>query len=189
MLISIRDEGAISDQNIAIKLLPEELDPYLNRGLAEEMLNQWDAAIEDYSWILERDPDNADALYNLGNVQNSLGNWEKAGVFFNKAMEKKLDFPMARSSKALADYQNDQLEEAESELRSLIRKHPMFADARAALTALLWQRGLVGEAESNWAAALGLDNRYSQTDWLLNIRRWPPKPIKDLKAFLDLKKS
>ena len=69
----------------------------------------------------------------------------------------------------------------------IIRKYPMFADARAALTAFLWRQGLYGEAESHWVAALGLDDRYKDQDWLLNIRRWPPTPTKDLMKFLELK--
>jgi hypothetical protein len=61
-----------------------------------------------------------------------------------------------------------------------------LADARAALTALLWQKGSKGEAESNWAAASGLDPRYRQGEWLLETRRWPPKPVAALEQFLAL---
>ena len=93
---------------------------------------------------------------------------------------------MARSSAALAAFQIDELETSEKELRRLIRRYPLVADARAALTALLWQQGNAGEAESHWAAAAGLDNRYRQLDWLLEIRRWPPQPAADLMASLAL---
>ena len=62
----------------------------------------------------------------------------------------------------------------------------MVADARAALSALLWRKGYLGEAESNWAATAGLDSRYKQKDWLVNIRRWPPQPVNDLLSFLAL---
>ena len=33
-------EGAISDQNKAIDLDPDEVDPYINRGIAEESLGK-----------------------------------------------------------------------------------------------------------------------------------------------------
>ena len=78
------------------------------------------------------------------------------------------------------------LEEAERQLRNLIRRYPLFADARAGLTALLWQRGAAGEAESHWAAASGLDPRYRQPEWLSEIRRWPPEPVHALETFLAL---
>ena len=54
----------------------------------------------------------------------------------------------------------ENFELAETKIRLLIRKYPLFADARAALSALLWRKGFTGEAESNWAAAAGLDIRY-----------------------------
>ncbi len=179
-------KGAISDQDRAIELAPLEPDPHFNRGTAEESLQQWDAAALDYSWILERDPEDASALYNLGNVRAAQGDWIKAEALYNKAALARPAFVMARSSMALSAYELGELDQAEVELRRIIRRYPMLADARAALSALLWRKGSLGEAESNWAAAAGLDSRYRQKEWLLKIRRWPPQPTSDLMAFLAL---
>ena len=93
---------------------------------------------------------------------------------------------MARSSEALANYQLGNFEASEKELRKLIRRYPTFADARAALTALQWSKGKSGEAESKWIAAVELDPRYSQEDWLLEVRRWPPAPVEDLMKFISI---
>ncbi|WP_269621951.1 tetratricopeptide repeat protein [Prochlorococcus marinus] len=180
-------DGAIVDQDRAIEMLPDEIDPHLNRGIAEEALKRWNEAIEDYEWVLTRDPDNASALYNLGNVKVSQGDWLQSKLLFNKATLVNPDFAIALSSKALANYQLNELDAAEEQLRALIKTYPMFADGRAALSALLWHKGVLGEAQSHWAAAFGLDNRYTEEDWLLNIRRWPPEPTKDLMEFLDKK--
>ena len=87
---------------------------------------------------------------------------------------------------ALAALQLGESGDAERELRALIRRYPLFADARAALTALLWQKGAFGEAESHWAAASGLDPRYRQPAWLAAVRRWPPAPVAALERFLAL---
>ncbi|MFM7264896.1 MAG: tetratricopeptide repeat protein [Cyanobium sp.] len=179
-------EGAIADQEQAMELDPQSVDPHLNRGVAEEALARWDAAAADYHWILERDPADASALYNLGNVEGSRHDWPAARRCFEAAALARPGFALARSSAALAAFQLGDPEAAEAELRRLIRRHPLFADARAALTALLWQRGARGEAESHWAAASGLDPRYRQTDWLLQIRRWPPRPVEALAQFLAL---
>jgi hypothetical protein len=51
---------------------------------------------------------------------------------------------------------------------------------------VLWQRGARGEAESNWAAASGLDPRYRDEEWLRQIRRWPPEAVQALQQFLSL---
>ena len=189
-------QAAIADQVRSMELAPDNPDPHLNRGTAEEALGQWAAAEADYRWILEHFPapaeqgaagePRASALYNLGNVQGSLGDWPAARASFEAAADARPGFAMARSSTALAAYQLDDLAEAERELRNLIRRYPLFADARAALTALLWQKGAKGEAESNWAAASGLDPRYRQGEWLLETRRWPPKPVAALEQFLAL---
>tara|TARA_Y100001968_G_C19426486_1_gene754653 strand:+ start:633 stop:1445 length:813 start_codon:yes stop_codon:yes gene_type:complete len=180
-------QGAIEDQTQAILLLPLEADPRLNRGIAEELLGKWEDAKKDYEWILEREPNNSLALYNLANVYLALENWTQAEFLFNQAVRFGSGLPIASSSKALIAYQMGDLVKAEAELRKLIRRYPMFADGRAALTALLWKKGFLGEAESNWAAASGLDSRYSQREWLLDVRRWPPQPVADLMAFLALK--
>jgi len=183
-------EAAIADQTHAIELEPTSPDPHLNRGTAEEALQRWDAAEADYRWILDQGAEAGDvrpsALYNLGNVEGSRGDWTAARDCFVAAADARPGFAMARSSAALAAFQLGEFHEAERELRSLIRRYPLFADARAALTALLWRRGASGEAESNWAAASGLDPRYRQQEWLLQTRRWPPEPVQALQQFLAL---
>ena len=84
---------------------------------------------------------------------------------------------------AMGQYQNGEYSEAEFEFRKLSIKYPLCADSRAALTALLWRKGFFGEAESNWHAVLGLDNRYDNEEWLLDIPNWHSKPMKDLSNF------
>ena len=192
VLLALGDpRSAIADQTKAIALDSESPDPHLNRGTAEEALGDWAAAESDYRWILERAPSDtgeprASALYNLGNVQGSLGDWQEARRCFEAASLARPGFAMARSSAALAAFQLGDKAGAERELRNLIRRYPLFADARAALTALLWQKGASGEAESNWAAASGLDPRYWQQEWLRSTRRWPPVPVEALAQFLAL---
>ena len=178
--------AAIADQDHSLLLEPDNADPHLNRGTAEEALGRWDEAAADYAWILERNPLDASALYNLANVQGSRGDWQAARDSFVTAADARPGFAMARSSAALAAFQLGDLATAEREFRSLIRRYPLFADARAGLTALLWQRGASGEAESHWTAASGLDPRYRQGQWLLEIRRWPPAPVAALERFLLL---
>ena len=179
-------QGAIRDQTKAIEISPDDLDPYLNRGIAEEALNLWEDAIKDYKYVLKNNPKDVSALYNLGNVMGSMGNWSEAKRLFSQAASSDKAIAMASSSEALSIYQLGDLELAEEKIRILIRKYPLFADARAALSAILWRKGFIGEAESNWAAAAGLDIRYREKNWLLNSRRWPPKPTNDLIAFLAL---
>ena len=180
-------EGSINDQNNAISMNPNEIDPYINRGIAEEALGLWSQAKKDYLFVISKDSKNFSALYNLANVEGSTSQWEKAKDLFSRASLYNPGFAMARSSMALADYQLGNIDESESELKKLIRRYPTFADARAALTALNWSKGELGKAESNWIAVTELDPRYIDENWLIKVRRWPPKPTKDLMNFIDLK--
>jgi len=179
-------KGAIKDQNNAIALDGNELDPYINRGIAKESLGLWLEAKDDYSLVISRDKDNFSAMYNLANVEGSLNNWETARNLYDNAAKTNPGFAMARSSLALADYELGNFDKSEKELRKLIRRYPTFVDARAALTALTWSKGNYGEAESNWVAVKELDPRYAEEDWLLEVRRWPPAPVRDLMKFIAL---
>jgi len=71
-------EGSIEDQNKAISLDPSEIDPYINRGIAEEALGLWSQAKKDYMFVISQDSNNFSALYNLANVEGSTSNWDKA---------------------------------------------------------------------------------------------------------------
>ena len=126
----------------------------------------------------------AAVLYSLGARQGARGNWQGARCSYGAAARIQPDWSLARSSQALAAMELGELAVAEETFRQLIRRHPLFADARAGLTALLWRRGLQGEARSHWAAGVGLDGRYADAQWLLTTRQWPPGPAEDLQQFL-----
>ena len=66
--------GSIEDQNKAINLDPNEIDPYINRGIAEEALGLWLVAKKDYMFVISKDSKNFSALYNFANVEGSLSN-------------------------------------------------------------------------------------------------------------------
>ena len=55
-------KGSIDDQNKAINLNPSEIDPYINRGIAEEALGLWSKAKEDYMFVISKDSKNFSAL-------------------------------------------------------------------------------------------------------------------------------
>jgi tetratricopeptide (TPR) repeat protein len=178
---------AIEDFNQAILLAPDQPDSYLNRGAALEAQGNFQAAIADYNQVLAIDPQDPMAYNNRGNAEGGLGNWQQALTDFQKASEIAPNFAFARANTALALYETGKKAEAIKTMRDLVRKYPMFPDMRAALTAVLWSEGHQGEAESNWVAAVAIDNRYQDLDWVKTIRRWPPQMITSLDKFLNLK--
>ncbi|MGB7085321.1 MAG: tetratricopeptide repeat protein, partial [Phormidesmis sp.] len=179
-------DGAVSDYTQAIALASNELDPYLNRGAVWEAMGQWEKAIDDYNRALQINPDDPAAYNNRGNAEAGLGEWELAIADYQAAITLQPSFSLGYGNYALALYQTGETAQAIQIMKSLVRKYPGFADMRAALTAVLWEQGQRGEAESNWVAVVGLDRRYQDLGWVANVRRWPPKMIKALESFLTL---
>ena len=177
---------AISDYDRSIEIAPEYPDAYLNRGIAYEGKRLWEKAIADYDRVLAITPQDPVALNNRGNAKAGQENWQGALADYLQAAEIAPKFPMARGNASLIMYQMGDRTEAIRNMRNLVRKYPMYSDMRAALAAALWAEGQQGEAESNWVAAIGLDNRYQDLNWLENIRRWPPTMIQALEKFLNL---
>ncbi len=179
-------KSAIADFDQAIKLAPTATDPYLNRGTAWEGLGEWENAIADYRQLLELDPQDAMGYNNLGNAFAGKREWQDAIAYYQKATELAPNFAFARANYALALYQVGETAQSLQTMRNIVRKYPQFADMRAALTAVLWNDGKQGEAESNWVAAIGLDPRYRNLQWLEVNRRWPPQMVAALEKFLKL---
>ena len=177
---------AISDFDRSIEIAPEYPDAYLNRGIAYEGQKLWSRAIADYDRVLAIDPKDPVALNNRGNAKAGQKRWQEALADYQQAANIAPNFPLARGNASLLMYQIGDRSEAIRQMRNLVRKYPMYSDMRAALAAALWVEGQQGEAESNWVAAVGLDNRYQDLDWIENIRRWPPKMVKALEQFLNL---
>lgn len=128
----------------------------------------------------------ATALFHRGAVEGCLGHWQSARRCFAAAAQARPGFTQARCNAALISLQLGELEQAEAELRSLLRRYPLLAEARAGLTALLCSRGNLAEALGQWHATTRLDPRYRQRDWLLQNRRWPPLPLQALEPLLAL---
>ncbi len=179
-------EGAIADYTQAIALAPTEPDPYLNRGAVWEATGQWEKAISDYNHVLHLNPDDPAAYNNRGNAEAGQGEWDLAIADYQAAITLQPSFSLAYGNYALALYQTGDTDKSIQIIKSLVRKYPSFADMRAALTAVLWDQGQQGEAESNWVAVVGLDGRYKDLGWVKNVRRWPPKMVGALESFLTL---
>ncbi len=179
-------EEAIPDFNQSIQLAPNATNPYLNRGVAYEGLGRYEEAIDDYNRVLAIDPNDPMAYNNRGKAKGGQGLWQSAIADYQKATEIAPNFAFAQANYALALYQTGETKQSIRIMRNLLRKYPMFPDIRAALTAVLWETGKQGEAESNWVAAVGLDSRYQDLEWVANTRRWPPEMVAALSKFLNL---
>lgn len=180
-------EEALEDYDKSIILAPYAVDPVLNRGVVLESLRRYDEASADYVAVLRAQPKDPAAWNNLGNVKAAQNRWEDALVGYAKAVELAPAFSFAAANYALALYQVGRVNEAVKQFRSLLRKYPEFPDMRAALAVSLYAEGLTADAESNWERLE--DRRYKDRTWVKETRRWPPRLVNDLEAFLDVTPS
>ncbi|MEO0868434.1 MAG: tetratricopeptide repeat protein [Cyanobacteria bacterium J06642_11] len=179
-------EAAIEDYTHAIALDALQPDPYLNRGAAYEATGQWQAAIDDYNRVMKLSPEDPAAYNNRGNAQGGQGDWQAALKDYERAITIQPSFSLGYANYGIALFEVGEHPKSLQVLKSLARKYPNYADVRAALTAVLWETGNRGEAESQWAAARGLDRRYTDLEWVAKVRRWPPSLVMGLEHFLKL---
>ncbi|MEH2243176.1 tetratricopeptide repeat protein [Nostoc sp.] len=79
--------GAITDFNQAIRLNPNNAQPYYNRGLARSGLGDHTGAISDYNQALRLNSKFTDAYSDRGWEYYKLGNYKQAISDYNQAME------------------------------------------------------------------------------------------------------
>jgi hypothetical protein len=145
-------------------------------------------------------------LNSRGNVLASLTRWSEAREAYSGAAAifqasagyrrgasttSRLDGAIyAAANAALMRAQAGDDDGAATELASVARRAPNSADARAALAALRWAQGRPGDAEEAWSGACATAQgcgRYKDADYVARIRRWPPRMVAHLDAFLQLR--
>lgn len=80
-------EEAILDYNLAMRLQPNELSVFTNRGNIYFELQKYERAIEDYKTVLREIPNDLNANANIGAALLQLKEYEQAISYLNKAIE------------------------------------------------------------------------------------------------------
>lgn len=185
---------ALLEFNKAAVLSPKTSDIYLSRGIVNEKLFRWDDAISDYitanNLIKNRafsfSGDDATCISNLANAETGLGRWEEALKDYTYAASLKFDFVAPQLGRALVLYQLNNKNESIEYFKSLASKYPLFSDAQAALAVMLYERGTdsdIADALERWETAVEGDSRYTDVEWVRDIRRWPPRLVQSLETF------
>lgn len=80
--------------NEMIENNPDDPQPYLQRGLAFNHLEEYQKALQDFNHVLELDPDNVDAYNFRGTMHYRLGNYKQALADYNQAMKIDPDYAL-----------------------------------------------------------------------------------------------
>ncbi|KAK4531963.1 hypothetical protein CCYA_CCYA10G2820 [Cyanidiococcus yangmingshanensis] len=185
-----RLDDALADLQRAVRLSPDEPVLHENLGTIYEARNDWDAALREYGTVLQLEPNNATALLSRGNVHISRGEYPAALADYEAAASAETGLVASREKMALVMAQLGRSDESIQVLRQVVRKYPAYAEAHAALAAVLWgaRHDYLG-AEDQWARIQNDDMRdqLSDRETLRGYLRWPPRMIQYLNDFLNLR--
>jgi|GEM_PF-6058001 len=117
---------AIAHFTSAIELDAEYDRAYYYRAVSYYRLENFDAAIDDYTWIIENGSYSLvyDTLVNRGRAYRSLGNYDAAFVDFDEAVELDPDEAYAYRARSYAYGQLEQFEQALIEVERAIELNP-----------------------------------------------------------------
>jgi len=155
---------AKEDFNRAIELAPNEPDPNLGRGVAEECLGEFEAALQDYADANRKNialtgREDPVTYNNRANAEAGLGRWEEAVRDYKQAAKMQPGYVFPLASAALASYQLGDDAEAIKQMRLLLVKYPELVDMKAALAVIYWRQGDFAKAETAWYSVVNEDPR------------------------------
>ena len=122
--------GAIADYTMAIRLKPDLVLAYNNRGVAKANLRQHSAAILDYDVAIRLKPDDATAYSNRGLAKADLGQYFAAISDYDIAIRLKPDHATAYYNRGVAKALLKRTWEAKQDLQTALRLAKKAGDAR-----------------------------------------------------------
>ncbi len=145
----------------ATKLTPNREEAWLNLGVAEAKLNNFQKAILAWEQALKINPYNSIALSNLGNIWREAGDLDKAKKYCEDAL--KLDGNNAQAMNNLGNILFDlgQLNDAVDWYKKAITKSPNYAEAHNNLAVSLMQLQNFTDAIIEAKYACLFDENYS----------------------------
>ena len=164
-------EAALDAYNEAIRLKPDYVVAYNNRGNAKDILGQYEAALADYNEAIRLNPDYAYAYNGRGIAKNNLGQHEAALADYNEAIRLKPDMAESYNNRSIVESALGRYEAALADLDKAIRLKPKYAnaynnrgDAKRAL-------GRLDEAREDYQKALALAQESGDEDVIAMVKR------------------
>lgn len=135
------DDGAVAAFRRAIEIAPDYGPAYFNLGLALRRQGTLQEALTAYQKVLDLDPESVAARQNLGVCYARLGQSELAARMFNEALDIDPSLVLVRYNLSIQYKKQEMLDEAEVELRRVLKLKPDYPRAVTSLAGLLSERG------------------------------------------------
>jgi serine/threonine protein kinase len=121
------NQGAIADQNQAIKLNSDDAVAYYNNGVAKYKLGDNQGAITDFNQAIQINPDYANAHYDRGSAKSNLGDKLGAIADYNQAIKLNPDDADFYNNRGWAKYNLGDKQGAIADYNQAIKLNPNFA--------------------------------------------------------------
>ena len=122
-------ENAVKHYTEALKLNPQMLEAYHNRGIVYSNKGEYDEALQAFSTAIEIKPDYTKAYYNRGVAYLKKGEYDEALQAFSRVIELDPDYADAYYYRGLAYLRNGEYDEALQAFSRVIELDPDYADA------------------------------------------------------------
>jgi tetratricopeptide (TPR) repeat protein/tRNA A-37 threonylcarbamoyl transferase component Bud32 len=154
-------EKEIVGYDKAIFLDPQDINAFINRGIAKYNLGNKQEAIADYSKAIAIDPKNAIAYYNRGLAKYDLGNKQEAIADYNKAISIDPKYSYAYNNRGLIKYDLGNKQEAIADYNKAIYFDPKDATAYYNRGLTKYDLGNKQEAIADYNKAISIDPKYA----------------------------
>jgi tetratricopeptide (TPR) repeat protein len=122
-------QGAIADYTEAIRLNPNFVEAYDNRGLAREKLKDLDGAINDYTQAIKINPNDAYAYFFRGSVRKELKDFKGAINDYTQGIKINPNFAQAYVLRGIVRDELKDFQGAINDYTQGIKINPNYAEA------------------------------------------------------------
>jgi len=121
-----RYEQGVVEYTEAIRLKPDYVEAYNNRGAAHGYQNDPKSAIADYTEALRLQPDYAEVYNNRGIAHSHRGHYDAAIADYTEAIRRKPDFPEAYNNRGTSYDHQKKYAQAIADYEAALRIDPSF---------------------------------------------------------------
>lgn len=139
-------ELAIQDFTHAIKIKPDFVDSYIDRGMAYTSAGKYDQAIQDFNDAFKLVPNYAVAYNARGITYNIKEDYDRAIKYFNEALKQNSDYADAYYNRGLSYLFKGQIDRAINDLNKTLKLQSNHTDAWRALGITYCE---IGKRENN----------------------------------------
>jgi serine/threonine protein kinase/predicted TPR repeat methyltransferase len=179
-------QGALADYNRVIQINPNYVDVYNDRGaLKMSKLNDPQGALVDFERAIELNPKEANGYMNRGILKYAkLNDLQGAVSDYNRVIEIDTNNSSALSNLAFVKYDLGDLSGAIESWRKSLALNANDADAQLGLAVALYKQGQEAEAFKLGMAAIKIEKRSTDPNFLKQENNWSENILKDADKFL-----